>query len=95
MNRMMRPEKVALDARKFAEASHRMEMTDEMINDTMDDILADSDDEEESSKIISQVLDEIGIETSGKMRSAPLPGTSTLATDTDEDILKKLEKLKS
>lgn len=96
MNKVMRPEKIAMDARKFSEAAMKLEFTDEMINDTMDDILADSDDEEEGDRIISQVLDEIGIETSGKMRAAPSPGMSTpSSTDVDVDILAKLEKLKS
>lgn len=96
MNKIMRPEKIAADAHRFSEATARLEFTDEMINDTMDDILADSGDEEESDRIISQVLDEIGIETSGKMRSAPTPALSNpVSTDVDIDILAKLEKLKS
>lgn len=33
----------------------------------MDDILAESGDEEESDNIVTQVLDEIGIEISGKV----------------------------
>lgn len=37
------------------------------VNDTLDDILAESGDEEESDNIVSQVLDEIGIEISGKV----------------------------
>ena len=32
--------------------------------------MADSDDEEESSAIVNQVLDEIGIDISGKVRIA-------------------------
>lgn len=38
-----------------------------VVNDTLDDILAESGDEEESDKIVTQVLDEIGIEISGKV----------------------------
>lgn len=37
------------------------------MNDTLDDIFAGSDDEEEQDQIISKVLDEIGIEISGKV----------------------------
>ena len=37
------------------------------MNDALDDILADSDDEEEEAAIVSKVLDEIGIEISGKV----------------------------
>ena len=38
------------------------------MNDALDDILADSDDEEEEQAIVNKVLDEIGIEISGKVR---------------------------
>lgn len=38
------------------------------VNDTLDDLFEDSGDEEESQDIVSQVLDEIGIEISGKVR---------------------------
>ncbi|CAG7784902.1 unnamed protein product, partial [Allacma fusca] len=42
-----------------------MDMTDEMISDTLDDILTESGDEEEEDQIVNQVLDEIGIDLSG------------------------------
>ena len=38
------------------------------MNDTLDDLFDGSDDEEETDNIVSQVLDEIGIEISGKVR---------------------------
>lgn len=37
------------------------------VNDTLDDIFDGSDEEEESQDIVNQVLDEIGIEISGKV----------------------------
>lgn len=63
----------------------------------MDDILNDSDDEEESNKIVNQVLDEIGIEVSGKIAQAPSAINSTLgeSTRTDKDIADQLSKLRS
>lgn len=39
-----------------------------VVNDTLDDILDESGDEEEQDAVVSQVLDEIGIEISGKVR---------------------------
>lgn len=39
------------------------------VNDSLDDILAESGDEEESDNIVTQVLDEIGIEISGKVNN--------------------------
>lgn len=38
------------------------------VNDTLDDILNESGDEEESDAIVNQVLDEIGIEIGSKVR---------------------------
>lgn len=38
-----------------------------LVNDTLDEMLDESGDEEESDNIITQVLDEIGIEISGKV----------------------------
>lgn len=40
------------------------------VNDTLDDIFEGSGDEEESQDIVNQVLDEIGIEISGKVRNS-------------------------
>lgn len=40
------------------------------VNDTLDDIFDGSGDEEESQDIVNQVLDEIGIEISGKVRNS-------------------------
>lgn len=39
-----------------------------LVNDTLDDMLTESGDEAEGDSIINQVLDEIGIEISGKVR---------------------------
>ena len=38
-----------------------------VVNDTLDDMLNESGDEEEQDAIVNQVLDEIGIEISGKV----------------------------
>lgn len=39
-----------------------------IVNDTLDEMLGESGDEEESDNIVTQVLDEIGIEISGKVK---------------------------
>ncbi len=52
------------------------------VNDTLDEIFEDSGDEEESQDIVNQVLDEIGIEISGKVRTERLYGINqTMAPD--------------
>ena len=49
----------------FEQANVKMSMTEETMNDALDDILADSDDESEEQAVVDKVLDEIGIEISG------------------------------
>lgn len=71
------------------------------MNDTLDEMLTESGDEEESDMIVNKVLDEIGIEMSGKMATAPaairgnLGESSRRALPTDEEIEEQLSKLRS
>ncbi|XP_075161924.1 charged multivesicular body protein 2b [Haematobia irritans] len=96
MNKIMKPEAIAANVRNFQQANMKMEMTDEMINDTLDDMLTESGDEEESNAIVNQVLDEIGIEISGKMSTIPSTGMGELEDQrTDKDIAAQLAKLRS
>ncbi|XP_022920596.1 charged multivesicular body protein 2b [Onthophagus taurus] len=100
MNNVLNPAQVGAMANSFSKENMKMEMTEEMINDTFDDILNESDDEEQSDAIVNQVLDEIGIEISGKMSDAPSPskgklGESSKAKTTDDDILEQLAKLRN
>lgn len=97
MNKVMNPEAMGKNLREFQAANMKMEMTDEMINDTMDDILAESDDEAESNAIIGKVLDEIGIDISNKVSEAPsaISGKVGDTARTDRDIEAQLAKLRS
>jgi charged multivesicular body protein 2B len=67
----------------------------------LDDILTESGDEEEGDKVVQQVLDEIGIEISGKMAAAPAPHRGKLGDSsksqlpTNEELEAHLAKLKS
>jgi len=56
---------------EFAKENEKMEMTQEMIGDTMDDVMEPDQDEEEEERIVSQVLDEIGIDMAGAIAEAP------------------------
>jgi charged multivesicular body protein 2B len=64
-------------------------------------MLTESGDEEEGDKVVQQVLDEIGIEISGKMARAPairhgnLGESSKSQLPTDEEIEAQLAKLRS
>ena len=70
------------------------------VNDTLDDILNESGDEEESDAIVSQVLDEIGIDISSRVRGAPAPSGESLAAEkstamSDEELMASLARLRS
>merc|ERR1711887_78117 len=103
MNKVMNPQAVAKTMQDFEIANTKMGMTEEIMNDTLDDILNDSDDEEEENAIVNQVLDEIGIEVSGKLSEAPSAhrgalGSETISTknkEADQEVEAMLAQLKS
>jgi len=102
MNKVMDPMKTAKTMQEFEKQNMKMEMTEEMINDTMDEVFDDSGDEEEQDAIVSQVLDEIGIEITGKMVNAPSAHRGDLGESSkkaagmsDDDLERQLAALKS
>jgi len=103
MNKMVDPQKVAKTMHDFEMANAKMEMTEETMNEALDDILADSDDEEEEQAIVNQVLDEIGIEITNKVSDAPtapkgkvgVKSTAAATSDEDKEIEAMLAQLKA
>merc|ERR1719402_1347364 len=103
MNKVMNPAGVAKTMQDFEMANAKMGMTEEVMNDALDDILNESGDEEEEDAIVNQVLDEIGIEVSGKLSEAPSAhrgnlGAETISTknkEADKEIEAMLAQLKS
>ena len=102
MNKQMNPQEMAKVMQEFEKESTKMDMTGEIMEDTLDSALAESGDEEESDLIMNQVLNEIGIETASKMDAAPVAGSSSLAgpsnvrgtkAPTDADIEAQLKRL--
>uniref|UniRef100_A0A8C7KCW7 Charged multivesicular body protein 2Bb n=2 Tax=Oncorhynchus kisutch TaxID=8019 RepID=A0A8C7KCW7_ONCKI len=100
VNKKMDPQKMQQTMQNFQKENMKMEMSEELINDTLDEIFDASGDEEESDSIVNQVLDEIGIEISGKMVNAPSasrnkPTSSATKSDgiSDEDIERQLKAL--
>lgn len=68
VDKKMNPQKTLQKMQNFQQEN--MKMTEEMTDDTPEDIFDGSDDEEESQDTMNQVLDEIGIEISGNMAKA-------------------------
>lgn len=101
MNKILKPEDVAKNMRDFEMASAKLGMTEEVVNDTLDEIFDESGDEEEGDAIVNQVLDEIGIEIGAKVAGAPsartdaLGETSSRRVLTDEELEDSLAKLRA
>lgn len=101
MNQILKPEDVAKNMRDFEQASAKMGMTEEVVNDTLDDILNESGDEEEGDAIVNQVLDEIGIEIGAKVAGAPAARSDGFGEAsrgrvlTDEELEDSLAKLRA
>lgn len=100
VNKKMDPQKTLKTMQDFQKENMKMGMTEDMINDTLDEIFDESGDEEESQGIVDQVLDEIGIEISGKMartpaagKSVPSAASSSKATISDDEIERQLRAL--
>ncbi|XP_033095943.1 charged multivesicular body protein 2b-like [Anneissia japonica] len=96
MNKQMSPQQIAQTMQNFERESAKMAMTEEIMDDTLEDLLTESGDEEEQEAIVTQVLDEIGIEVSGKLSEAPSAHKGSLAESNaakDAELEAKLANL--
>lgn len=103
VNAQMNPAQLQNTLKNFEMESSKMDMKEEMINETLDSLLDESGDEEEQEAIVNQVLDEIGIEVSGRMAEAPSAHAGKLPTgqrvttkgSSDAEIEEMLAKLRA
>ena len=65
-----------------------MEMTEEMMSDTIDDVMTEEGDEEEENLLVSKILDEIGISMGDVIPDAPT-GEAVTASATASSAAKK------
>ncbi|KAG5262593.1 hypothetical protein AALO_G00276750 [Alosa alosa] len=106
MNRQLKLPQIQKIMMEFERQSEIMDMKEEMMNDAIDDAMGDEDDEDESDAIVSQVLDELGLNLSDELSSLPSTGGSlsvasgkkaepqaTLA-DADADLEERLNNLR-
>ena len=56
---------------EFVKENEKMETQQELIGDSIDDVMEGDADEEEEDKIVGQVLDEIGIDLTSAVPEAP------------------------
>jgi len=98
VNKEMSAASVMKNMQDFARESQKMELKEEMIDEGLDSILGESGDEEEEDAIVSQVLDEIGIQMTGKLAEAPSAPRGTVSSVgqkvTDSEIEAQLARLK-
>uniref|UniRef100_A0A915HS42 Charged multivesicular body protein 2a n=1 Tax=Romanomermis culicivorax TaxID=13658 RepID=A0A915HS42_ROMCU len=103
MNRQLKLPQIQKIMMEFEKQSEIMEMKEEMMSDAIDDAMAGEEDEEESDKIVTQVLDELGIQWNEEMAGIPAAPSSVrpekskeaaVAMDADADLQARLENLK-
>eukprot|EP01121_Diplochlamys_sp_Union-15-3_P017986 TRINITY_DN6453_c0_g1_i1.p1 TRINITY_DN6453_c0_g1~~TRINITY_DN6453_c0_g1_i1.p1 ORF type:complete len:136 (+),score=33.84 TRINITY_DN6453_c0_g1_i1:35-409(+) len=91
---------------EFERQSEIMNMKEEVIGETMDDMLEQDDEEEETETIINQVLDEIGIDIGQELADTPSSGAvkqparkervavGETELQADKDLQQRLENLR-
>eukprot|EP00300_Choanocystis_sp_HF-7_P003503 c12679_g1_i1.p2 GENE.c12679_g1_i1~~c12679_g1_i1.p2 ORF type:complete len:102 (-),score=36.81 c12679_g1_i1:104-409(-) len=83
---------------EFEKQSDTMELKEEMMEDTMDEVMGGEDDEEEADTLVNQVLDEIGINLSGQFDSTTAPpmasGNQEPESQADADLMARLQSLR-
>jgi len=108
MNKKMNLPEIQRIMMEFEKQSEIMDMKEEMMDDAIDGAMGEDDDEIEGDKIVTSVLEELGIEMTGELAKLG-PSEDTLASgskgkaktaqaaaanDADADLEARLEALK-
>eukprot|EP01137_Pigoraptor_chileana_P019656 Opistho-2@80960 len=105
MNARMNLPEIQKIMMEFEKESEIMDMKEEMMNDTIDDVMGDAEDDEESDLIVNKVLDEIGISLNQTLVDAPqtktpaaaqpvAAGKAAVADSADADLQARLDNLR-
>nr|CAD1836162.1 unnamed protein product [Ananas comosus var. bracteatus] len=100
MNKQMAPAKQMKVMQEFQKQSAQLDMTNEMMSDSIDNVLDDDEAEEESVELTNQVLDEIGVDVASQLSSAPkgkIAGKKVQMDESSEmdELVKRLAGLKN
>jgi len=76
---------------EFAKQSEQMDMKQEMVGDALEDAMDNEEDEVESEAVVSQVLEEIGIDLKESMVDAPSKQVGTEKPATVKAPAKKMQ----
>lgn len=71
MNRQLNLPQIQKILHEFEKQSEIMDMKEEMINEHIDDAMEDEGDEEETDAVVSQVLDELGLQLNDQLSGLP------------------------
>ncbi|CAG8512506.1 24335_t:CDS:2 [Cetraspora pellucida] len=91
MNRQMNLPAMQKIMMEFEKESEIMDMKEEMMNDVIDDTMAEEEDEEESDMIVNQVLDEIGISLDQSLVDTP----SSIERETTKEKVPQIVNMES
>merc|ERR1712013_103021 len=106
MNKQMKLPEIQKILMEFEKQTEIMDMKEEMMSDVIDDAMGDEDDEEETDAIVTQVLDELGLQLSDQLTGVPAAsGTVGVGAqggkvpvaaeaDADADLAARLENLR-
>ncbi|KAK9731477.1 Snf7 [Popillia japonica] len=98
MNRQLNLPQIQRILQEFEKQSEIMDMKEEVMNDAIDDAMADDADEEESDAVVNQVLDELGLQLGDQLSGLPstavsMPGQSTKQPTAVPAVRQAVEKL--
>lgn len=110
MNRQLNLPQIQHILQEFEKQSEIMDMKEDIMNDAIDDAMEGDDDEEESDAVVTQVLDELGLQLGDTLSGLPqtagaLPATGQKAntpqavaaggvSDADADLQARLDNLR-
>jgi charged multivesicular body protein 2A len=105
INKQLKLPQIQRIMQEFEKQSEIMDMKEEMMNDAIDDAMGDEDDEDESDAIVSQVLDELGLQMADQLSDLPVakgaaaaakkPAAAAAAvSDADADLEARLDNLR-
>jgi len=80
MNRQLNLPQIQKILQEFEKQSEIMDMKEEMINEHIDDAMEDEGDEEETDAVVSQVLDELGLQLNDQLSGLPQASGSLAVT---------------
>lgn len=86
MNKQLNLPQIQKILQEFEKQSEIMDMKEEIMNDAIDDAMEDEGDEEESDAIVSQVLDELGLQLTDQLSGLPQASGSLSVTGSKQPV---------